>query len=73
MIPTDGGRYDVNVFERKKYAVYWEENSTDIKRCSWFYKGPLDRKFVRMRCCFDDINSILLTKTIAGALRRGIG
>jgi len=45
-VPVDGGRYDVDLKSLKKVAVYWEEAACDVKRCSWFYKGPLDSRFV---------------------------
>lgn len=39
-VPSDGGRYDVNIRERTKTAVYWaEEETMPIRRCSWFYKS----------------------------------
>lgn len=45
LIPTDGGRYDVNVQERKRVPVYWKGNPNIVRRCSWFFKA-LDSKFV---------------------------
>jgi hypothetical protein len=38
-VQTDGGRYDVNIEERKRYPVYWNEKATKVKRCSWFYQS----------------------------------
>ncbi|CAH2083474.1 unnamed protein product [Euphydryas editha] len=46
VVPTDGGRYDVNVMERLKRAVYWEDKPTNVMRCSWFYKGTTDARYV---------------------------
>lgn len=45
IIPTDGGRFDVNIRERKKAPVYWTGDATEVRRCSWFYKG-VDSRFV---------------------------
>lgn len=42
----DGERYDVRVKERKRYAVYWEQNPTEVRRCTWFYKGDKDTRFM---------------------------
>lgn len=42
---TDGGRYDVNILERKRNAVYWTAESNEVRRCSWFYKG-VDSRFM---------------------------
>lgn len=44
-VPVEGGRYDVNIKERTKSPVYWEGKATEVRRCSWFYKG-IDSKFV---------------------------
>lgn len=45
-IPTDGGRYDVILSERKRSAVYWEEEPNAIRRCTWFYKREGDNRYV---------------------------
>jgi phospholipase DDHD2 len=39
VIPTDGGRYDVSLKERRKHAIYWDEPIANVRRCTWFYKG----------------------------------
>nr|QLL26895.1 TAG lipase [Locusta migratoria] len=46
VVATDGGRYDVNILRRQKTAVYWEENPTEVRRCSWFSKGSLDSRYI---------------------------
>lgn len=46
LVPTDGGRYDVNIVKRERIAVYWEERKSVVRRCSWFSKGPTDGNFV---------------------------
>ncbi|KAL3863613.1 hypothetical protein ACJMK2_005363 [Sinanodonta woodiana] len=46
IVATDGGRYDVNLVDRLRRAVYWEEEPTQVKRCSWFYKRELDNRYV---------------------------
>jgi hypothetical protein len=46
IIPTDGGRYDVCLARRTRQSVYWEEPVSEIRRCTWFYKGESDRFFV---------------------------
>ncbi|KAM9726907.1 SEC23-interacting protein isoform 1-T1 [Menidia menidia] len=46
VVRTDGGRYDVQLYDRVKSAVYWEEEPTEVRRCSWFYKGDSDSRFV---------------------------
>lgn len=45
-VPTDGGRYDVNILRRQRNAVYWEEAPTEVRRCSWFYKNNADKRYV---------------------------
>ncbi|KAH8403273.1 hypothetical protein KR222_009565 [Zaprionus bogoriensis] len=44
-VPVEGGRYDVNIKERTKSPVYWEGKASEVRRCSWFYKG-VDSKYV---------------------------
>lgn len=46
VIAVDGERYDVHVKERKRYAVYWEQCPTEVRRCTWFYKGDKDTRFM---------------------------
>ncbi|XP_060927131.1 phospholipase DDHD2 isoform X2 [Limanda limanda] len=46
VVAVDGERYDVHVMERKRYAVYWEQGPTEVRRCTWFYKGDKDIMFM---------------------------
>ncbi|KAI3362622.1 hypothetical protein L3Q82_001701 [Scortum barcoo] len=46
IVRTDGGRYDVQLYDRMRTAVYWEEEPTEVRRCSWFYKGDADSRFI---------------------------
>ncbi|XP_073322072.1 triacylglycerol hydrolase DDHD2-like [Pagrus major] len=46
VVAVDGERYDVHVKERRRYAVYWEQAPTEVRRCSWFYKGNKDTRFM---------------------------
>ncbi|XP_007665591.2 phospholipase DDHD2 isoform X2 [Ornithorhynchus anatinus] len=46
VVPTDGGRYDVHLGERMRYAVYWDELPSGVRRCTWFFKGDKDNKYV---------------------------
>lgn len=45
-VATDGGRYDVNILKRRRCPVYWTGPSTEVRRCSWFYKGPSESRFI---------------------------
>ena len=41
LIPTDGGRYDVDIPKRIKTPVYWKDGLNDeieVRRASWFSK-----------------------------------
>ena len=38
LIPTDGGRYDVDLSSRLRHAVYWTEEPSEVRRCTWFFK-----------------------------------
>ena len=46
VVSTDGGRYDVNVCERLRYAIYWDEEPVRVQRCSWFFKREGDNRYV---------------------------
>ncbi|KAL4640935.1 SEC23-interacting protein [Arapaima gigas] len=46
VVSTDGGRYDVHLYDRLRTAVYWEEEPSEVRRCSWFYKGDTDSRFI---------------------------
>ncbi|KAM9847533.1 SEC23-interacting protein isoform 2-T2 [Aulostomus maculatus] len=46
IVRTDGGRYDVQLYDRVRSAVYWEEEPTEVRRCTWFYKGDTDSRFI---------------------------
>ncbi|MEE6479216.1 hypothetical protein FKM82_012180 [Ascaphus truei] len=46
VIPTSGGRYDVFLGSRTRRAVYWEEKESTVQRCTWFFKGEKDNKYV---------------------------
>uniref|UniRef100_A0A673LRC2 SEC23-interacting protein-like n=1 Tax=Sinocyclocheilus rhinocerous TaxID=307959 RepID=A0A673LRC2_9TELE len=46
IVCTDGGRYDVQLYDRTRTAVYWEEEPTEVRRCTWFYKGDTDSRFI---------------------------
>ncbi|KAJ8684380.1 hypothetical protein QAD02_020172 [Eretmocerus hayati] len=44
-VATDGGRYDVEVLRRQRSPVYWTGVSNEVRRCSWFYKGPAESRY----------------------------
>ncbi|NXJ89010.1 DDHD2 Phospholipase, partial [Corythaixoides concolor] len=46
VVPTSGGRYDVHLRKRQRVAVYWDEEVAEVRRCTWFYKGDRDNKYV---------------------------
>jgi len=43
VVPTDGGRYDVNFRQRIRQAIYWHEEACPVRRCTWFYRAESDR------------------------------
>ncbi|XP_011155044.1 SEC23-interacting protein isoform X2 [Harpegnathos saltator] len=45
-VATDGGRYDVSILRRQRAPVYWSGKSDEVRRCSWFYMGPIESKYV---------------------------
>ncbi|KFO93431.1 Phospholipase DDHD2, partial [Buceros rhinoceros silvestris] len=46
VVPASGGRYDVHLQKRQRLAVYWEEEVSEVRRCTWFYKGDKDNKYI---------------------------
>ncbi|XP_077377074.1 triacylglycerol hydrolase DDHD2 isoform X2 [Festucalex cinctus] len=46
VVAVEGKRYDVHVKERKCYAMYWEQAPTEVRRCTWFFKGDKDTRFM---------------------------
>ncbi|XP_061766796.1 SEC23-interacting protein [Nerophis ophidion] len=46
IVRTDGGRFDVHLYDRMRSAIYWEEDPTEVRRCTWFYKGDTDSRFI---------------------------
>ncbi|XP_034026034.1 phospholipase DDHD2 isoform X3 [Thalassophryne amazonica] len=46
VVAVDGERYDVHVKERMRYAIYWDQAPTEVRRCTWFYKGDKDTRFM---------------------------
>lgn len=46
IVPTDGGRFDVNIELRNKTAVYWKGEPIEVRRCSWFYKASTSAKYL---------------------------
>ncbi|XP_068594446.1 phospholipase DDHD2 [Brachionichthys hirsutus] len=46
VVAVDGERYDIHIKERKRYAVYWDQAPTEVRRCTWFCKGDKDTRFM---------------------------
>lgn len=64
IVRTDGGRYDVQLYDRMRTAVFWEEEPTEVRRCSWFYKGDTDSRFIPYSEEFSDKLEVCVTSTI---------
>lgn len=45
VVATEGGRYDVRLKERRRYAIYWDQPPSEVRRCSWFHKGSKEMYF----------------------------
>ncbi|XP_027890817.1 phospholipase DDHD2 isoform X2 [Xiphophorus couchianus] len=45
VVAVEGERYDVHVKKRMRFAVYWDQGPTEVRRCTWFYKGDKDTRF----------------------------
>lgn len=60
IVSTDGGRYDVQLYDRTRTAVFWEEEPTEVRRCTWFYKGDTDSRFIPYSEEFSDKLEVFL-------------
>lgn len=65
VVAVDGERYDIHVKERKRYAVYWEQAPTEVRRCTWFYKGDKDTRFMPYTEEFGKNLEVVWASTIA--------
>ncbi|XP_069468050.1 SEC23-interacting protein [Ambystoma mexicanum] len=66
VLSTDGGRYDVHLYDRTRNAVYWEEEESEVRRCTWFYKGDADSRFVPYTEEFSEKLEIEYKKAVTG-------
>lgn len=41
LICTNGGRYEVNIKERRRASIYWPSGSNAIRKSSWFFMDTL--------------------------------
>lgn len=64
IVRTDGGRYDVQLYDRQRTAVYWEEEPTEVRRCTWFYKGDNDSRFIPYSEEFSDKLEVCVSHTV---------
>jgi len=46
LVSVDGGRYDVDVEQRVRRPVYWDEADSLVRRCSWFYRSDTDNRMI---------------------------
>lgn len=63
VLSTDGGRYDVYLYDRMRKAVYWDEEPSEVRRCMWFYKGDKDSRFIPYTEDFSDKLEVSMTFT----------
>ncbi|CAI8002526.1 SEC23-interacting protein [Geodia barretti] len=68
LVPTDGGRYDVDLHARSRSAIYWSEPSSQVRRCSWFFKGDSDRWYMP----YSEDVAVRLEEEYMGAVSRGV-
>lgn len=67
-MPTEGGRYDVHLKKRVRYAVYWEEDESEVRRCTWFYKGDKDNRYIPYSENFSEQLEVTLIKNMSHIL-----
>lgn len=44
VITSNGGRYEININERRRSSIYWPSGSNAIRKCSWFFMDTLTEK-----------------------------
>ena len=58
-IATNGNRYDVNLFERRRTPVYWDDESNEVCRSKWFYLTERESRYVPFN---EQMNDVLEVK-----------
>ena len=46
VVATNGNRYDVNLRERKRMPVYWDDQPNEIRRSKWFYLPEEESRYI---------------------------
>ncbi|XP_050546250.1 phospholipase DDHD2-like isoform X2 [Daktulosphaira vitifoliae] len=46
VVSTNGTRFDVYLKERIRKSVYWDCESTEVRRCSWFFRNRRGSNFI---------------------------
>ena len=58
-IATNGNRYDVNLVERRRTPVYWDDEPNEVCRSKWFYLTERNNRYVPYN---EQMNEILEVK-----------
>ncbi|XP_063787601.1 phospholipase DDHD2 isoform X2 [Pseudophryne corroboree] len=66
VIPVCGGRYDVYLGSRRMLSVYWDEEDSEAQRCTWFYQGDKDNKYVPYAENFSEILEDTYMQAVTG-------
>lgn len=72
ILSTNGGRYDINLRERSRHAIYWDEAPSKVRRCTWFYKSDGENKFVPYEEDLAGTLEVSLWYKVCGTCRVGI-
>lgn len=46
VIATNGNRYDVNLVQRKRTPVYWDDQPNEVRRSKWFYLPEEESRYI---------------------------
>lgn len=69
IVQTSGGRYEVNLKDRRRSSIYWSSGSNAIRKCSWFY---MDEKNGNQNLIpYEEIIAEFLEKEYEKAMRSG--
>lgn len=58
--------------KRQRVAVYWEEEVSEVRRCTWFYKGDKDNKYIPYSETFSEELEVNTPFLVASILPRSI-
>lgn len=66
IVLTSGGRYEVNIKDKRRSSIYWTSGSNVIRKCSWFYRDSLNGNHILLP--YDESTADFLEKEYEKAM-----